>query len=267
MAKQQEQERRFEDQKLDVPDDVLLPDAEMFPPSSSDSDSRPRGSDSFWETLPFFDEPLQDRDDEVLSGSDEELDDILPFLSVAGHILILLDQMTVNKATDVATHQNWAYVKSLLPQDQVVSWPEIKKAMQVHMKKCREVIDVCVNMCTLYYDPTNPEMQGQDIYNANRIKCNICGEMRYLQGTHTPRRVMYYFPIRHWFSNLFNDPDLVPLLANDVAPIAYAPGRFSSLNSSLKSSLNSSLNSSLMMAIRDRSFAPLSRLVRQSNTK
>jgi hypothetical protein len=226
MQNQTSIEQRNQSNLIDVPDE-LLPELEVF---GDDSADEAESKETFWNSLPFYDQPLQTNEGDEI-GSDDEFElqaDVLPFHAVAGNVLVLLDQMTTNKATDTATAQNWAYVQSLLPKDKMCSWPQIKKSMKFHMQKVREIIHVCINMCTLYYNPKNPEFPPE-MHNAERTKCNICGEMRYLNGTENPRRIIYYFPVRHWFANLFNDPDIVHMLAHNTAPASFAPGIICSL--------------------------------------
>jgi hypothetical protein len=79
-------------------------------------------------------------------------------------------------------------------------------------------------MCILFYDPKNNVLQAGNMH-GHRTKCHMCGEARYLQGTQKPRRVIYYFPLKEWFRDLYRRPDVAALMNNDAAPDSYPPGQ------------------------------------------
>jgi hypothetical protein len=80
---------------------------------------------------------------------------------------------------------------------------------------------MCVNGCILYYDPIDEELAGH--CHSHRTRCPRCNEPRDLPNG-KPRRVVFYFPLRYYFRDLFARPDLVPYLLNDQSSTNYPSG-------------------------------------------
>ena len=88
-------------------------------------------------------------------------------------------------------------------------------------------VHVCVNMCVAFADPISSALEGMPRFaNSHRSRCPVCREPRYLDGTSPPkpRRVVYYFPMRFWFQELFTRPDLVPLLDVNIPASSFPSG-------------------------------------------
>ena len=98
-----------------------------------------------------------------------------------------------------------------------------------HLKGTMEVIDQCVRGCILYYDANSSVFDSADPLlrrhhrNSHRTYCPLCNELRYTPNG-KPRKVLYYFPLAHYFSGLYGRPDLIPYMRNDQCHEAFPSG-------------------------------------------
>ena len=155
----------------------------------------------------------------------EQTDEDVDVPTVGEIIFTVFDWMTTNKETIKSTKDIWEYTRSLFPVDNEMSgFEEVMTILKRHRLETLKTIPVCVNMCVAYWNPTHPQLQSPEYWNAHRKRFPQCNEERYLSDGTTERRRIYYFPCKEWCQDIFTKPDLSRFMANDMDWDAFPSG-------------------------------------------
>lgn len=155
----------------------------------------------------------------------EDDDDEHTYPDLGDVILQVFDWKSKHKATKSSSSDMWDFIRTLLPpNDSMGTYASLKSILNYHRMETMKKEHVCVNMCVAFVNPQSKELSGEEYQNADKQYCPVCFQPRYLADNVTPRRVVYNLPMKYWLQDLFNRPDVVPHLLNNLPPTMFPSG-------------------------------------------
>jgi len=152
--------------------------------------------------------------------------DDVDMAKVGDCVMLLLDWMSKFKSTDVSADGMWQFLESVLPKENnLCTFQVVQKVMLTHKDKSVIKYDVCVNDCVAFIDSTCTELE--EYKYSSLEQCPRCGADRNVMNERSEmvaRKCFYYFPCKQYFRDLFNMPDLVPYLHNNLPQDAFPVG-------------------------------------------
>jgi hypothetical protein len=147
-------------------------------------------------------------------------------------ITMHLDWMATFRVPDVASSHMWSIVQSLVrtgdpAADAVASttFNRIQKFVANHHLQMVTKIHACPCGRVIYHDFKDPQLRARFRQSASRREhCPLCGISRYVPGTKTPRKIVYYISPEYWLRDLFQRQDMAAVLLNDRDPAATPVG-------------------------------------------
>lgn len=102
-------------------------------------------------------------------------------LTAAEATFYFLDWMSTYKVTDTSAAGMWTLLRALVKQpedeEQMMSFPSLKRLLRGFEDGCVERIELCPNDCIAYYDSKHLPVPYR---HEHRTKCPVCGEARHL---------------------------------------------------------------------------------------
>jgi hypothetical protein len=151
-----------------------------------------------------------DMDDPIDPNSEDSI--------TLGEVLVtMFDWVAAHKSTKTATEDVWAMLRAVCPPGQSPgTYAVAERIMRHHFLDSVVCIPVCRYDCTAYFNFRSDAFKHMQY--AKLDACPVCLKSRYVNvaGKRVEAKVMYWFPsIRYW-EFMFNDPDLIMHLFNDL---------------------------------------------------
>jgi hypothetical protein len=136
-----------------------------------------------------------------------------------------LDWTSTFRVSDVAAAHMWATLQSLVrnPEQDKASaefkYARIQKFVKEHMLDKVMEIPVCPCGKVIYHDFRSAKVRNAyEFCGTRRLACPLCGESKFVPGTQTPRKKVYYVSPEYWLRDLYQRKDMARAMANDVNP-------------------------------------------------
>jgi hypothetical protein len=140
-----------------------------------------------------------------------------------------LDWISTYRVPDVAAAAIWDTLQSLVRRDGdnadmnhstvTLTYGRIMAFVKRHHLDVVQVINMCPCGECIYHDFQDPDLRILFRYSGSgRQECAHCGETRYVPGTTTARKVLYYISPEIWMRDLYQRRDIAAALYNDRDP-------------------------------------------------